>query len=321
VSSKLTQLAGRVPRHVRRKVPVWLRNALVERFGAPAGAFDPARFPRRVNLGCGYDKRPGYLNVDLQDFHAPDLVGDVRSLPQLPSGYYDEVVAQDVLEHLARADGPAALAEWRRLLAPNGRLWLRVPDVRALLGWLADSEDPDRHRDVMHYLFGTQAYDGDYHLAGYTDVMLCDELHRLGLRRITAELRDEWLWELEAYAPAADPATPVAVFWGRGFHRREAGGGGVWRWSTGRSEAMLYAFHGPTDVELAMTLDPGDAEVAGERLGSGANTLTLRLEPGANRLHFRSEHREHAPGDSRELAFRLTAASLAAPNGHPMPCL
>ena len=85
-----------------------LRNAIVARLGHPAEPFDPAAHPARLNLGCGYDRREGFLNVDLHAFHDPDLVGDVRSLPALPSGRYTEIVAQDVLEHLERADGPVA---------------------------------------------------------------------------------------------------------------------------------------------------------------------------------------------------------------------
>src|SRR4051794_39295293 len=87
-------LAARVPRRWRRRVPMRLRNALVERFGHPTEPFDPLAHPRRLNLGAGFDKRPGYLNVDLNDFHAPDLVGDVRSLPELPTGLYEEIIAQ-----------------------------------------------------------------------------------------------------------------------------------------------------------------------------------------------------------------------------------
>src|SRR4051794_14048381 len=186
----LKDLAGRVPRRWRRRVPMRVRNALVERFGhptVPVEPFDPAAHPRKLNLGSGFDNRPGYLNVDLHDFHSPDLVGDVRRLPELPTGGYDEIIAQDVLEHLERADGPKALAEWRRLLAPGGRLWLRVPDLMSLLRWLSEDDGVDRHRQVMHLLFGTQAYNGDFHLAGFTDVLLCDELLTAGLERIDLE--------------------------------------------------------------------------------------------------------------------------------------
>jgi hypothetical protein len=38
----------------------------------------------RLNLGCGYDVRPGWLNIDLYQRHGPDVVAVVRRLP--PAG-------------------------------------------------------------------------------------------------------------------------------------------------------------------------------------------------------------------------------------------
>src|SRR4051794_7895478 len=69
-------------------------------------------FPRRLNLGCGFDIREGYLNVDVNDFHKPDLVCDITNLRDLPANYFDEVLAQDVLEHIPRLKTQDTLAEW-----------------------------------------------------------------------------------------------------------------------------------------------------------------------------------------------------------------
>ncbi len=35
----------------------------------------------KLNMGCGYDKREGYLNVDISPVCEPDLVYDLESLP------------------------------------------------------------------------------------------------------------------------------------------------------------------------------------------------------------------------------------------------
>ena len=68
------------------------------------GMFDPEAFPLRLNLGCGYDRKPGYLNVDFQAFHEPDLVADVTDLAMLPDGRYEEIVAQEALPDADEGD-------------------------------------------------------------------------------------------------------------------------------------------------------------------------------------------------------------------------
>jgi predicted SAM-dependent methyltransferase len=144
--------------------------------------FDHAKFPRRLNLGCGFDRRQGYLNVDLQPWHEPDLVADVSDLHFLPAGYYEEIVAQDVLEHLPRTSTCKVLVHWNRLLAPGGDLRLRVPNVVAILERFAAPENQSAaaHEDLIQLLFGTQAYTGDFHFTSFTEVLLRHYLQATG---------------------------------------------------------------------------------------------------------------------------------------------
>jgi predicted SAM-dependent methyltransferase len=161
--------------------------------------FDPFEHPRKLNVGCGFDKREGYLNVDLQGFHEPDLIADTRDLHPLPSDFYEELVAQDVLEHVKREDVPRALREWNRVLVIGGRLRIRTTDLISLGRWLTESDDPERHRLVVHMTFGTQAYEGDYHLCGFTELLLRDYLAASGFDQIEfGPLYDDWLLQVEA---------------------------------------------------------------------------------------------------------------------------
>ena len=90
----------------------------------------PDPLPKKLNVGCGFDIRPGFLNVDAAAFHDPDLVADVTDLRMLPDGYFEEIVAQDVLEHFERSKTSTALTEWSRLLSParQGRPLRGTPD-------------------------------------------------------------------------------------------------------------------------------------------------------------------------------------------------
>lgn len=153
---------------------------------------------KKLNLGCGYDKREGFLNVDLNDFHSPDLVGDVCSLPALASGDFDYILAQDVLEHLEREKTLVALAEWSRLLAAGGTLHIRVPSLVDMFELLARPENRPWHQaeKIIHLIYGTQKYNGDYHLAGFTAELLVEYFRQVGLVVACASLMDEWLFDI-----------------------------------------------------------------------------------------------------------------------------
>jgi len=153
-------------------------------------SFDPLDFPDRINIGCGFDHRDGYLNLDFQDFHNPDLVADVRDLKMLPSDHYSEIVAQDVLEHLERAEVDPALVEWSRLLKVGGQIFLRVPDIMGVARLIAKQATVDHHKTMLHALFGTQAYNGDYHHSSFTELTLRRSLYDAGFEISDLRPRD-----------------------------------------------------------------------------------------------------------------------------------
>jgi predicted SAM-dependent methyltransferase len=176
------------------------RDRARPRFPAKEALDLPQSLPRRLNVGCGYDKRPGFLNVDLHAIHEPDLVADVTSMPMLPGGYFHEIVAQDVLEHFERGKTAGALAEWARLLAPEGTLFVRVPSLLHLMEMLAApaNRDAEAARKIVHLMYGTQAYTGDYHLAGFTATILEQFLADAGLLVCEAQILHGWLFEVTA---------------------------------------------------------------------------------------------------------------------------
>src|SRR5262249_15957622 len=81
---------------------------------------------RKLNLGCGMFKKPGFVNVDYWDRAAPEVVHDLNQFPYpFEANAFSLVEADHVLEHLHDPFG--AMAEIHRILEDGGQLNVRVP--------------------------------------------------------------------------------------------------------------------------------------------------------------------------------------------------
>jgi len=156
--------------------------------------------PKKINLGCGFDHREGYLNIDFLENHKPDLLANVLQLDALPGNFYDEIVAQDILEHLPRTSTKKALVHWNRLLRNSGKLILRVPNVLGIAELLRAPENQVlfRQEELIRDLFGTQAYSGDFHLTSFTEITLRNYLCLSGFEVKSFSAGRIWLFDVEA---------------------------------------------------------------------------------------------------------------------------
>ena len=87
----------------------------------------------KLNLGCGFDKREGWLNVDNFATCEPDRLLDIEATPwDLPTNGFDHILMKHVLEHVGAdfATFAAVMRELYRILTPNGLLEIHVPHVR-----------------------------------------------------------------------------------------------------------------------------------------------------------------------------------------------
>lgn len=86
--------------------------------------------PMRVNLGCGANRRRGWLNVDAYSAASPDLVFDLTVAPwPLPDNSVGEVELSHVLEHLGDRF-EIAIKELYRVCMPNARVRIKIPHPR-----------------------------------------------------------------------------------------------------------------------------------------------------------------------------------------------
>jgi predicted SAM-dependent methyltransferase len=90
--------------------------------------------PCLLQLGTGSNPYEGWLNTDVADYRRRREVIylDARKPFPLPTGSFDAVFSEHMLEHLTYQEGQSCLRESYRVLREGGRLRVATPSARQL---------------------------------------------------------------------------------------------------------------------------------------------------------------------------------------------
>jgi len=135
----------------------------------------------KLNLGCGNDVLPGWVNIDAYN-DAADVKADVRKLPY-PDNSVDIILASHVIEHFHFQDGFAVLLEWYRALRPGGKLIVETPDFLATCKSFAEGSEGWRV-DLYGQFFAQPWIPGQAHYFLYTETQLGGTLRQCGYRDV-----------------------------------------------------------------------------------------------------------------------------------------
>ena len=110
--------------NLRTELRLWLRHR--------KGSYKARRYPQsaldKLHLGCGPNRKPGWLNVDLS--MPADLALDLREKFPFPDNSFSVIYSEHFFEHI---DYPVAagnfLAECFRVLKSGGLIRIGVPDT------------------------------------------------------------------------------------------------------------------------------------------------------------------------------------------------
>lgn len=141
-----------------RSLRVWMgaRELLPE----PACAPDPAAQAELASLlsdsgksflhvGCGNARKPAVapgfsgdewreIRLDIDPSVSPDIVASMLDMSVLPDAAVDAVYSSHNIEHLYPHEVGVALAEFRRVLKPDGILVLTCPDLQSVCRQIVD---------------------------------------------------------------------------------------------------------------------------------------------------------------------------------------
>lgn len=150
----------------------------------------------KVNIGCGHTQFPGWVNVDGNFMHRPDMWLDVRrGLPFRPK-CVRVVYASHFFEHLYLDELRALLTECRRVLREDGGLRVAVPNLSsAVEAYQRGDRDWFSNFPAEFRSLGGRFYNemlcGDQHRLMFDFNFLAEVLTDIGFREIYETQRGE----------------------------------------------------------------------------------------------------------------------------------
>lgn len=123
---------------------------------------------RKLHIG-GKESAEGWEIFDIQPADYVDHVGDASDLSQFSDGSFAEVYTSHTVEHLDyKRELILTLKECFRVLEPNGKFYISVPDMDVLARLFLDKKrlTLEERFVVMRSIFGGHEDEYDYHHAG-----------------------------------------------------------------------------------------------------------------------------------------------------------
>lgn len=139
---------------------------------------------RKLHIG-GQVKLPGWEVLNIQPGPCVDHVGDAEDLSQFGDETFEAMYASHVLEHFDY-NGPLhkTLNEWYRVLKPDGKLYISVPDMDVLCQLFRKRKELDLQGrfQIMRMMFGGHMDSYDYHKIGFDFEILTAFLNQAKFR-------------------------------------------------------------------------------------------------------------------------------------------
>jgi predicted SAM-dependent methyltransferase len=129
---------------------------------------------KKLHIG-GKQPHPDWEIFNIQDGAGVDHVGDAKDLSRFEDQTFDELYASHTLEHFDY-NGPLqkVLKEWHRVLKPEGKLYISVPDMDVLcrLFTMKEKFTVQERFALTRMMFGGHIDQYDYHYVGlYFDLL------------------------------------------------------------------------------------------------------------------------------------------------------
>lgn len=174
-----------------------------------------------LHIGCGSLRKqnttPGFnteewneVRVDIDASVNPDILGTMIDLSQIESSSVDAIFSSHNIEHLYPHEVPVALAEFLRVLKPDGFFVVTCPDLKSVCALVAEDKltdtayvspaGPIAPVDII-YGWRQAMMNGNLfmaHKCGFTEKVLGATLSNSGFKKVATLARPEFfdLWAI-----------------------------------------------------------------------------------------------------------------------------
>lgn len=176
-----------------------------------------------LHVGCGPQRKDnttqGFntdawreLRLDINEAVNPDVVGSMTDMSAVPDESVDAIYSSHNIEHLYPHEVPVALAEFFRVLKPDGFVVVTCPDLQSVCALVAQDKlldeaymsaaGPIAPLDII-YGYRPSMQQGNLYMAhrcGFTETVLMATLEGSGFGRVAACQRGAPCFDLWAVA-------------------------------------------------------------------------------------------------------------------------
>ena len=119
-----------------------------------------SRATRYLDIGCGKNTSPDFINLDYNWAPGVDIVWDITKGIPIEDGSLDGIFSEHCFEHISLRDLDFVLAECFRILAPQGTIRIVMPDAELYLRGYAKETTISNERHLPYAEH--DAYNGMY---------------------------------------------------------------------------------------------------------------------------------------------------------------
>jgi len=149
----------------------------------------------KLNVGCGFKKLSGYINIDVGKDVKPDFVMNAYDL-DFDDEKFNEILASQVIEHLGFFKTKYFLSEASRVLKKDKFLIIETPHIEKSFELFLKADTMEKRERILNWIYGSETE--------YMTHIYCFpvELIKILLNEFNFEISDIEYFDYEYLRPA-----------------------------------------------------------------------------------------------------------------------